>query len=175
MKKKYILIPLCLLAVCTLTVSAEGGLDAYKAENDPLVTVSYVDRRSEELSAQLQTAADAMKAELYDRIYSDLLAELPEANDTYEVVSLTKGQQLMADGPCEIILRSGSAKVVVTDGNNIAQAVGLSDVTIGDELLNGSELPRNHYVLIPRGDGRGVTATGDLNYFMVRGAYSIVQ
>ena len=100
---------------------------------------------------------------------------MPDADTKYEVVSLNYGQTLLAGDSCEIILRSGTANVVVQDKINVDAQVGLSDLTASCELLVNTDVPRNHYIIISRGDGRGVIATSDIAYLMVRGEYQIVS
>lgn len=92
----------------------------------------------------------------------------------YEVVHLLSGQTLTADSPLELIPRSGELAAVVTSETNRAAGVGLSDLTVAAEVLDGSILESNHYILVPRADGRGVTAVSDEAYLMVRGEYTIV-
>ena len=48
-------------------------------------------------------------------------------------------------------------------------------MTDASEIYNGYSLTKNHLCLIPRGDGRGVVATSDSVYIMVRGDYTIVE
>lgn len=97
-----------------------------------------------------------------------------QASAEYEVVHLINGQVLTADSSLELIPRSGELTAVVTSEANRAAGVGLSDLTGGAEVLHGDKLGVNHYILIPRADGRGVEATGDDAYLMVRGEYTIV-
>ncbi|MCR5264300.1 MAG: hypothetical protein K6D94_10525 [Clostridiales bacterium] len=96
------------------------------------------------------------------------------ASAEYEVVHLISGQILTADSSLELIPRSGELAAVITSETNRAAGVGLSDLTSGSEVLDGEILDSNHYILIPRADGRGVAATGEEAYLMVRGEYTIV-
>ena len=65
-----------------------------------------------------------------------------------------------------MIVRAGNAEAVT------AIADGLQDITSGEDLVGGTEVPRNHLLIIPREDGRGIYATKDL-IVMVRGGYNI--
>ena len=92
------------------------------------------------------------------------------ASNYFEVVYLKNGAKIMAESPCEIILRSGSAIAVSIIAN------GLNDMTDGTELLNADDIPLFHHLLVPRGnDGRGIQITSEESYIMVRGDYSIVE
>jgi hypothetical protein len=110
--------------------------------SDPLVTKSYVD-------AQIAALRDELNAE-------------------FSPVFLTAGQILEGGGGAEIIFRSGRAAAFVPEGN----INGVTDVTLGVDLMNGAMLSLNHLIIIPRTDGRGVQAVGD-SWFMVKGSYSI--
>lgn len=143
--------------LCVIAVFAEG--DSYSSADDPPVTYSYV---TQILKAQI-------KQEILSELEDSDLSSGGGSMSAYEVVYATQGQQIIAGDACEIILRAGSAKAV----SSFAEQ-GLSDVTSGGELLNGNSLAINHYVLIPRGDGRGVEVTTNSAYFMIRGEYTIV-
>jgi len=153
--------------VCMIAVFAEG--DSYTSADDPLVTYSYVTQvlrpqLKQEILAELQNGNLSIGGN--DSKDED---EPAPVSASYEVVHATLGQQILADDACEIILRSGSAKAISPFADQ-----GLSDVSSGSEILNGKELSRNHYVIIPRGDGRGVSVTTNDAYFMIRGEYRIV-
>ena len=96
------------------------------------------------------------------------------ARAEYEVVHLIAGQTLTADSSLELIPRSGDLCAVITSETNRAAGVGISDLTDGKEVLDGEALESNHYMLVPRADGRGVTAVSGEAYLMVRGEYTIV-
>ncbi len=90
------------------------------------------------------------------------------SDSAFEVVYLTKGQRLYSEGSMELLVRSGAANAVAPTANQ-----GLSDMTVGGEILNGKKVPINHLVLVPRGDGRGIIITSSESYVMVRGPYSV--
>ena len=96
---------------------------------------------------------------------------MPDAASTsYVVLELAKGQKLrVKEGTLELILRPGGTAVVVSD----YKTQGIADLTAGDEILNGKNLPINHSLLIPRNDGRGIKITSVIAYVMVRGDYEI--
>lgn len=180
------------LSAVGFTIFAEGG-ESFSTASDPLVTYSYLQKMKYELTTELRESLkaelkDSLKAELYEPLKTELKeslkTELTEAvraelqaemaaSTQYEVLEMHSGQQFLASGACEVILRSGDASVVVTDPVNIANQIGLSDVTTGGELLIGASMPKNHYIIIPRGDGRGFCVTSDIAYIMVRGAYTV--
>ena len=164
-KARVISVSLAAAAVVA-SLGAVYAADSYSTENDPLVTLSYV----EQLKSQLK---DELLAELSQNTQPSADADAAE----FEVVTLTEGQSIMADGggACEIVLRSGSARVLITQKDNIDAGVGLSDLTAGKEIINNTALDKNHYLIASRSDGRGAYVTSATAYFMVRGGYKIVD
>lgn len=89
---------------------------------------------------------------------------------TYEVIELQKGDCVFAVSACDIMLRAGKATCIAPDATQ-----GLADYTDADEVYNGQALEKNHMCLIPRGDGRGISADSDSVFIMIRGEYTIVK
>jgi hypothetical protein len=89
-----------------------------------------------------------------------------DSKTAYSPISLTPGQKLIGSVGTEVILRSGEATAIGNAEN------GVSDITAGADLMTGQPVGLNHLLLIPREDGRGITATTDI-WVMVRGTYSI--
>lgn len=85
---------------------------------------------------------------------------------SFSVVSLKAGQQIVGDAGCEMILRQGKATIFSTEKG------GISDVTLGGDHPNGSNMPANHLLIVPVGDGRGITAETDV-LVMVKGKYAV--
>jgi len=81
-------------------------------------------------------------------------------------LNLTYGQQLILDNGTEVILRTGSATV-------ISGPEGLVDMTQGRNVSNGAVVERNHLLITPRTDGRGLRFTSESNWVMVRGAFAL--
>ncbi len=156
------------LLIFLVTGVAVFAASDYSSADDPLVTLSYV---NDVLIPQLKSEIKAeLKAELGNQT-DGAASNQPAAataSVTYEVVHATIGQVILPTEPCEIILRSGSAVAVTVDAGQ-----GLSDTTAEKELLSGEALTKNHYVIVPRGDGRGVLITSNDAYFMVRGGYTV--
>ena len=85
---------------------------------------------------------------------------------SFEVVSLKSGQKIVGDAGCEMILRMGKATIFSTEKG------GISDVTIGGDHPDGTNMPANHLLIVPVGDGRGIKAESDV-LVMVKGKYAI--
>jgi len=112
---------------------------------DPLVTRSYVHQLLEEMLEGLAASESA----------------------GFSPVHVMMGHVLLGHEGTEVILRSGVAMA------NVPGADGLVDITAGEDLLHGAEILRNHMLIVPRQDGRGVWALSDA-WFMVKGGFDIV-
>ena len=89
-------------------------------------------------------------------------------NETsFKLVELTRGQKIVCGEGCELILRMGDATIFAT------KLGGLSDVTAGVDLSNGMTMPLNHHLIVPVGDGRGITSNVDALLVLVKGNYVI--
>ncbi|MGI6633418.1 MAG: hypothetical protein ACOX5M_10335 [Bacillota bacterium] len=121
---------------------AAAGEPLPGSEQDPLVSRSYVDSRIEEILATSGSGFQMI------------------------VVEVPSGHILVGGAGTEIIVRAGNASVIDSELG------GLCDVTQGRDLRYGEEAPRNHLLLVPRDDGRGILAVTGVTV-MVRGNYSI--
>jgi hypothetical protein len=75
------------------------------------------------------------------------------------------GQTLILENGTEAVLRSGAATVVA--GPN-----GLLDMTAGRDAANGEAVRRNHLLIAPRTDGRGMHFSAS-SWVMVRGGFTL--
>lgn len=153
---------LLLLAVIFTVGSFAAADNKYTTENDPLVSLSYVQDLKKEIVN-----------DLYKKVDSNKLSDYLKSSE-FEYVRLKKGQQLAASGSCEIILRSGTGTVRILDSANVANNIGFSDLTAGSEVVNGNSVKTNHLLLASAGDGRLIKVTSSTAHFMVRGDYTIV-
>ncbi len=180
---KKITATLCILAITLMIgISNMGALSAKELEpgssEDPVVTKSYVDKLikglqggekdpkvDERIKAQ-EEMIGILNSEV-NRLKSDVtsLKEGESGNDIYVVVDVNPGKKLIGKQGAEIILRAG-------EGTAISGTLGgLQDVTGGADIAKGL-IPKNHLIIIPRDDGRGVLVTKKAT-FMIRGGYTI--
>ena len=94
------------------------------------------------------------------------ISELSAGGAAFMPIELKEGQTIIGSEGTEVILRSGEA-AAIGNGEN-----GVSDLTAGTDLTTGQAVAANHLLLIPRADGRGITATTD-TWVMIRGGYTI--
>ncbi|MCL2158224.1 MAG: hypothetical protein FWH48_07380 [Oscillospiraceae bacterium] len=148
---------LCLILALPLfwesSLAASGATAAAGSADDPLVTLSYINK--------------VLKPSLEELISK---SNASTSSSSYVVLELSKGKKLrVKEGTLELVVRPGGAAVVISEDS----AQGIADLTTGEELLNGQSLPINHSLLIPRNDGRGIAITSAVAYVMVRGDYEI--
>ncbi len=184
--KKFKIFLLC--ALITVSVSGVAVFAAnYDSSEDPIVTLSYiqsifkpqVDNQISETEKKLTDEINSLKSEI-ELLKSQISSGAVSTTETedsenqggiYEVLELKKGDTLTADSPCEVILRAGQIQVVSPYAEQ-----GIGDYTSGTDLFNGTNIDKNHLLIIPRGgDGRGITVTSDSAFVMVRGEYSIAN
>ena len=155
MKNKLLLIIqsaiLTAVAATVFTVAAEpGGTD------DPVVSKSYVDGKITELLNTLEAGGT---------INVNPSAQADTSKLKYTPVHVGVGQRLLGAEGTELILRVGRSFAVVPTES-------LIDVTSGTEIKDKGELKKNHVIIVPRNDGRGVRVVEDA-WFLVKGEYTI--
>ena len=116
---------------------------------------------------------------LYNRVDHKFVYEYGDrtgqTDGYYAVVQVGAGETLYASvHACEVIVRAGDT-AVVSPFTVKYEEQGLSDTTEGKELYNGESVPKNHTILIPRDDGRGISVGEGGAWLMVRGDYRIVE
>ncbi len=171
-----------ILTAAVISALAMGVLAAsYDSSEDPLISLSYLTEtfrpsiekdykeRIATLEEKIAQLSNGTAGETSETPSSDTSTDTAaDAIPGYEVVELKYGDCLFAKAACDIMLRSGSAFCIAPDATQ-----GISDYTAGVEILNKEPLIKNHMCLIPRGDGRGIMATAQSVYVMVRGEYTI--
>lgn len=181
-KKGYRIIICCLLLMVTgllYTSTNASSVDPGTIE-DPLVTKSYVDEKLQEImNNQGNSSSNNQNPNTdidYEKIYSEVNkyidGKLEGINNNssaskFEIIELEAGQKLICGDSSEIILRAGSATII---GNETGD--GISDITIGIDLAMGVVVPKNHLLIVPRDDGRGLQIVTKA-YVMIKGEYSI--
>lgn len=172
--KKVLVCIIIFTLVLSISISATPG-----DSSDPIVVLSYLNQRIKNLIndykldklATYETAIDENKKiiEENNKKIDELKQQLENINSgttELEVVTLTAGQKLIAGAGTEIILRSGDATAIAS---NLG---GLSDVTLASDIQQGAQIAKNHLLIVPRDDGRGVYSPNGA-ILMVRGKYTI--
>ena len=145
---------LLLAASCIAAIFATDGTPG--SASDPVVSKSYMDAQI----AILQTQIDDLKAS------GGTGAPSQSAAPVFEVVKVDAGKKLIGGASTEIILRSGNATAIA------GASGGVSDLTGGVDLSTGTDVSKNHLLVIPVDDGRGIRCTSTC-YVMVKGDYTL--
>lgn len=165
--------------------------------NDPLITKSYVDMKIEDLRDDLTELFESGAPSVSEPISAgdteldmddimdyidDQIADLDlspsdteggedatsSENMLFQVIRASNGQRLICGASAEIILRAGEATVIAGEYGD-----GLADLTSGNDLQGGDDVPANHHLLVSRDDGRGflITQEAGFSYILVKGDY----
>ena len=85
----------------------------------------------------------------------------------FKVVDVPAGKSVIFSAGTEAILRMGTCNIIGT------QKGGISDVTMGYDLPDGTIVQGNHLLIAPLDDGRGVRTSTDC-ILMIKGSYEIM-
>ena len=186
-KSWVILLAAALLAAsCFAAVFADDAVPGTAA--DPVVSKSYMDAQMDILKTQisaLQEQVDKLASgggsgtpsESDKPADTDMPSEPDTPSDTdtpsqtaeapkFEVIKVEAGQSVIGAASTEIILRSGTATAIA------GASGGVSDVTEGVDLSQDTDVTKNHLLIIPVDDGRGICCTSTC-YVMVKGDYTL--
>ena len=165
----------CVVFLVTVAYAATAG-----SQNDPLVTLGYLNNI---FSAQVDSQVEQAVGDREDQLRQDLDQAIEDwdeqvrdaigeggsgetSSSVFQVVTLTRGQTLVGDVGCEVMLRIGSA-VCVSSGSP-----GLIDVSAGSTLADGQALETNHLYMVTIST-RSVEATSNTVRVLVRGPYTV--
>lgn len=135
------------------------------SELDPLVTLSYVEKKIEQLKNYVDQNVSGSNTGT-------------AVNGSWVVVEVPAGKSLICKDGTEIILRSGEARSISKISREIRNGVeiiidnGLTDVTEGKDLKTDQFISKDHLLIIPRDDGRGAYCTTN-SFFLVKGSYEV--
>lgn len=161
-KLLYVILGVLLSFVMLTATLVFGAGSVPGSEDDPLVSKSYVDGLIEDLREALGLEIEEIKEDLKDQHSQTGYAP---ASDSFVVVEVPGNTRVIGSEGTEMIVRSGYAYAI---DNGID---GISDLTAGVDLKEGAAIAKNHLLLIPRSDGRGISCQG-LCYVMIKGEYS---
>lgn len=136
-----------------LYAAAEGTAGT---SSDPVVTKSYVDRVVSELKQQGTG----------DPSQGGNGGQSSSGGSGMQIIELKQGQTLIGYQNTQIIVRSGIVHAAIPGEN------GISDLTEGADLREGDPAQKDHLLLVPRSDGRGIKADTDA-FVMVQGDYAV--
>ena len=152
-----------------LALGAAGAAGVYAgsagSDQDPLVTLSYVEKRIQEVLTNVNEQIADIKKQTQNSGNSSGAAS---GASVFQVVQADKGSFIYFGGGTEFVVRSGKAAAITSPLG------GLSDFTDGKDIGMGQNVPANHHMLVPRDDGRGLSIL-DTTYLLIKGPYTITQ
>lgn len=173
-RKKTLALIIVICAAAVLSVIALAVESGYDSTSDPLVAQSYLEARLEEQRQEYEAIIDSLEASLDNRL-NDIIGSSDgnvyiSTDASFETVTLAKGDVIYPkDGMLEIILRSGGAVAVVPSG-----LPAIANLTNGAEMTDQKMLVKNHLILIPANDGRGVKIVSSKGAeILIRGEYTV--
>lgn len=160
----------------TLGISFSANMvSAYYGEagstSDPVVTLSYVEMKIEQLKEELRTefSGTSTTSQTTNTSTSSQTTSSDDTQSTvFKVIELKAGDKVYLGESTEFILRAGEALTIEGPGG------GLADLTTGIDLKNDEVVPLNHLNLAARGDGRGVSAITD-GWILIKGKYTLIK
>ena len=165
-KTWVILLAAALLAIsCFAAVFADDAVPGTAA--DPVVSKSYMDAQIDILTTQISALqARVDKLEEGGGSTTPGTPAQPAEAPKFEVVKVDAGKSVIGAASTEIILRSGTAAAIA------GASGGVSDLTEGVDLSTGTAVTKNHLLVIPVDDGRGIQCTSTC-YMMIKGDYTL--
>ena len=162
MKQKLLVFMQIFLAVSIIATGVAFANNAGSSE-DPLVAKSYVDDKIDQvLDVINKTISTSQNTSQNPPVSSNVQV----SGNSFKPVLVEVGQTIYGKEGTEMILRSGKGNAVVPG------AEGIANITNGLELKNKSTVTKNHLIIIPRDDKRGVKVT-EKAWFLVKGDYEI--
>ena len=161
----------CVVFLVTVAYAATAG-----SQGDPLVTLGYLNNifrpQVEERVDDAVAAGEEQLRDELDQAIADWESQLGGSGSgtgtgaVFQVVTLSKGDVLVGDVGCEVMLRIGSAQCASDS------APGLIDVSEGGTLNDGQNLATNHLYMVTIST-RSVVATSNTAKVLVRGPYTV--
>ena len=177
MKKtdKRLYLRLGTLALSAALLGTVAALAAGGGQNDPLVTLSYLNQTA---IPQIVKQVEDKTAERQKELERTFTAQIDQYRQTagqggsgsggsasYTLVTMSSGQVMSLEVGCEVLLRIGAATVQADS------TPALIDLSAGGTVNSGTSLTKNHLYMSTIA-GRTLTASGDVK-LLVRGSYSI--
>lgn len=171
LKNKRLITFLCILGIllCAVPIIANPG-----SSSDPLISLSYFDDKIEELKESLLSSLSETLSTKFNEFEKESTKKLEELKDqetstasTFELITLGANETIICEANTQIIVRSGKSVIVTSESST----GGISDLTLGKDLVNGEQISNNHLLIVPKGDGRGIKAT-ITGAVMINGKYT---
>ncbi len=153
MKKNIVILVIAVMLVIGI------GVYASNTSNDPIISLSYFEKELSNFKEEIE--------ELIDKKIANVGGSDVVSSSKYEIVNVPTGKQVTFDESTEFIIRRGNATIIDPSKEN-----GIPNLTTGKDDANNAKAGLQQLYLVPRTDGRGISAKSDL-IIMVRGSYKI--
>ncbi|MBK5251761.1 MAG: hypothetical protein JJE29_03900 [Peptostreptococcaceae bacterium] len=163
-KKKLAIPVIAIIVLLAMTLGVLAASYEPGSENDPVVTLSYVESRLAEIVSDFQEKLDSVSVN--DGNTSSPI-ETQTLESGFEAIMIPSGSFVYFGGNTQVILRSGAMTAIASPKGN-----GLADLTAGKDLKTGDAVQMNHLLLVPINDGRGVSVSID-SWMMIKGNYTL--
>ncbi len=174
--------PIMVVAVLFCAISLVQFAPVVKAETGSDTTIydsTYIDKMEIEIKSLIQASKDELKKQITAvNTQSELEKKLTETQNelsilkesmVFKIIKLPAGKTLIGDASTEIIVRNKNKVTAYVSGTATG---GISNLISGTDIPNGAIIPDNQLLLIPKADGRGITAKADAD-IMIKGTYTI--
>ena len=181
--KKILLSAVCLAIL--MSTFAFGVTEDYTTENDPLVSLSYingvltpafekyVDEKVKSVSVD-EIASSLMNNEAFKEYIASIIASQTHggvsgssASEEFMTVELAAGKKITANGKCEIIVRKGQASAFcTTDG-------AVKDLSAGKVLSNGDGVTLGNFIEISYSGDAGIISLHTATEILIRGDFIV--
>lgn len=167
-KKKNVIIILVIICGFALLKLAPIVTAATADSGTVIYDSTYIDALEANLTKQIadnKALVEENKALMTK--YENEIANLKESI-VFKIIKLPAGKTLIGDASTEIIVRNKDrVKAYVSD----TATGGVSNLISGKDIKNGEIVPNDQLLLIPKADGRGITAKADAD-IMIKGSYT---
>jgi len=176
MKRKIVIGIVVLAAVTLISGASILAFATPGSQTDPFITLSYLTnvfrpgvmedvKETEQEMTQRFNARIAELEALMQTNQGGSGSAGAGVSESFQVVTLSRGQSLTCSVGVEIMLRVGTAE-------GVGSAPALVNYTTGTTLSSGTALTTNHMYLVTI-EGNGVRATADTVRVLVRGSYTV--
>jgi hypothetical protein len=163
-KKRLVIPVIAIIVLAAMTLGVLATSTDPGSENDPVVTLSYVESRLAEIVSDFQEKLDSVDLNTGN---PSSPSETQASESGFEAIMIPSGSLVYFAGNTQVILRSGAMTAIANSSGN-----GLADLTVGNDLKTGDAVKMNHLLLVPRNDGRGVSVSID-SWMMIKGNYTL--
>ena len=156
------------LALTAVLLGTGAALAAGGDQNDPLVTLSYLNQTAIPQIVKQVEEKTALRQQELERSFAQLLGQYGQTGNPggapngsgagYTLVTMTNGQTMSLNVGCATVRSDGSPALI--------------DLTSGGTVNSGASLTKNHLYMSTI-EGRSLTAGANTVKLLVRGGYSV--